>query len=123
MRLLSSYINSDSNEVGFRESRIKNEKYYADRINLFKPQVLIAENTLENLAIINLSKNGWYGFGLYQPSERLIQKIEELKYLPKIIYLHKSNKLIKEWSLFGQVVFSQCEYEEESNKLVFSSLL
>lgn len=125
MKLLSCYENEHehSNKFRFRMFTVKDPERFAVEIEKFHPQVIVAELESENSKVIELSENGWYGFGLYLPSDKILEKMEKLKFLPKIIYLTQSNYLKKDWLLFGHVVLKHNEYDSECNLLVFSSLL
>jgi len=123
MKLLSYYKDKDSNEFGLRVLSLEYSAEFEDQMNEFEPQVLVAELESENLRVIKLAEKNWYGFGLYQPKDKIIGDLEKLKDIPKVIFLSTNSDLKSKWKENGCLVCTDEEYYKECRNMLFNSLL
>ena len=96
------------------------DKDFDAKVKAFEPDVIIAEESIENVIVIDKALSCLRAFGLYKPSLDDINAFDlKGKIIPKVIYLDNDHyKYVFEE--YGKVVDNEVDYFDSAVDLVYN---
>jgi len=117
---LLSLLELNSDQPIFKECKVGLDNDYDEIIEVFNPDLIMAEHIDENTVVLEQAIKNWSAYGLFYPDITTINQ-ELISYqFPKIFLLDNESEFTSFFEGFGKVVLNMIDYQKSCYELIFN---